>query len=104
MTGARTNTLASLRGERLNAIAGFGIADHFRAMGLQPLDQRWNDARYIFATRTRNNSDCLDHFIYAEALSRQTLTLAFVARFHFPDFNHDCQSLNIHDAKWVSVA
>jgi hypothetical protein len=76
-----------LRGDWLDAIAGLGIADDLRAMGLQPIDERWNDARDIFAPWTRNDSDFLDHFIFAEVLPKRTLTLASAARFHFPDFS-----------------
>jgi hypothetical protein len=42
----------------------------------------------------------LNILFFAAALSERVPTLASAAHFHFPDFNQDCQSLNIYGAKW----
>jgi hypothetical protein len=55
-------------------------------MGLQPIDERRNDARDVLAARAGNNSDGLDHFGFCRSVSKANYTLASAAQFHFHDF------------------
>ena len=54
--------LPRLSRERAETIARLGIADHLRAMCLQPIDQRRHDARDVLAPRTGNYSDSFESF------------------------------------------
>ncbi len=76
--------LPRLRGERPETIARFGIAGHLHSMGLQPIDERWNDARDVLAPRARNNSNGFNHFDFIE--SKAGSTLASDKQFHFDEF------------------
>ena len=78
--------LPRLHGERPETIARFGIAGHLRAMGLQPIDERRNDARDVLAPRAGNNSDGFNHFGFCRSASKANSTLASVEQFHFHEF------------------